>query len=238
MMMATADDSNYDLTPPIETPGERRLGEARRQGGSRRRARGARCAGGGADALLRPQLEERREEWFWQVTAAIEDLRDRHPEIDVSELARNEEFVTPLHQAADAAMRTHHREKFAAVRNAVLNAAMPSAPHSHMQGVFIQLVSSPPRPTSVSWVSATIRRGGSTSAPSSIRKSTRVCAARRSSWGCQTCSGRTGMPAPHDGATGGPRRPGPEGPQTLSAISKAHAVAPRHSRCRRSRRSR
>jgi hypothetical protein len=139
-MTANPDESS-DLTPPTESPGERRRDLAKR---AAKGVLGAVPVAGGAlsevvDALFRHPLEARREKWFAQVAKAIEDLRGRHPEVDIAELSRDEEFVTALHQATDAAMRTHHQEKLTALRNAVLNAALPSAPDSDMQSFFIQL---------------------------------------------------------------------------------------------------
>ncbi|HWE42435.1 MAG TPA: hypothetical protein VG432_08015 [Gemmatimonadaceae bacterium] len=135
-------NATADLTPPTESPGERTRALAKH---AAKGALGAVPLAGGAlaevvDVLFRDPLEARRERWFEQVAEAIEDLRARKPNVDVDGLARNEEFVTTLHHATDAAMRTHHQEKLSALRNAVLNAALPGAPDSDMQIVFVQLV--------------------------------------------------------------------------------------------------
>jgi hypothetical protein len=48
--------------------------------------------------------------------------------------------VTTVHQATDVALRTHLDAKREALRNAVVNAALPSAPSSEQQAEFLRLV--------------------------------------------------------------------------------------------------
>ena len=55
-------------------------------------------------------------------------------------LADNESFITALLHASQAAVRTHEQEKRSALRNAVVNAALPSAPDDELQIIFLNYV--------------------------------------------------------------------------------------------------
>lgn len=72
------------------------------------------------------------------VTAHGHKLEGLAPE----KLAQNEAFVTTLLHAVQAATRSHQKEKLNALRNAVLNSALPSAPDEDMQLIFINLLDS------------------------------------------------------------------------------------------------
>lgn len=58
------------------------------------------------------------------------------------ELSQDETFITTLLHAIQAATRSHQEEKLRALRNAVLNSALPSAPDEDMQLIFINLLDS------------------------------------------------------------------------------------------------
>jgi len=58
------------------------------------------------------------------------------------ELAENEAFVSTFLHVVQAATRSHQKEKINALRNAVLNSALPSAPDADMQLIFINLLDS------------------------------------------------------------------------------------------------
>ncbi len=60
--------------------------------------------------------------------------------INVNDLVENEAFVSTTVQASYAAIRAHQAEKLAALRNAVLNSALPTAPNDSLQQIFIKWV--------------------------------------------------------------------------------------------------
>jgi hypothetical protein len=83
------------------------------------------------------RLEERRERWFTQLAEGLEELRQRVDDLDLEALTGNDPFT----DAAVTATRTvehtirtrtvehtHQEEKIEALRNAVLNSAVPGRP--------------------------------------------------------------------------------------------------------------
>ena len=89
--------------------------------------------------LLAPPLERRRQRWMEEVAETLRRLADRG-EISLEDLQENEVFIDTVLQASQAAMRTHQEEKRLALRNAVLNAALPHSPDDSLQMMFIALV--------------------------------------------------------------------------------------------------
>lgn len=93
-----------------------------------------------ADKLIRLPLERRRAAWERDVAAALEEVLARRTDLDMDALGRDESFVTTVHRATDIAMRTHLEAKREALRNAVVNAALPSAPPEERQAEFLRFV--------------------------------------------------------------------------------------------------
>ncbi|QNE38606.1 hypothetical protein F1C16_03075 [Hymenobacter sp. NBH84] len=78
---------------------------------------------GGAELLkfiVTPSLEKRREEWMEVVRDAIRELREREL-VDIDALRDNEEFITLLLNATQAALKTHFVEKRQMLKNAIVN---------------------------------------------------------------------------------------------------------------------
>ncbi len=88
-----------------------------------------------------PSLDKRRVEWMNEVAEALRTLEEKYDRL-IEDLASNEKFVDVLLQASSAAMRTSHEEKHTALRNAVLNSALPNPPDESRQQMFIQWVDS------------------------------------------------------------------------------------------------
>ena len=89
--------------------------------------------------ILAPPLEKRRVEWMNDVAEHLKDLEERG-ELNLEDLQDNEIFITTVMQASQAAVRNHQSEKREALRNAVLNAALPHAPEESIQQLFINQV--------------------------------------------------------------------------------------------------
>lgn len=90
-------------------------------------------------AIIAPPLETRRVEWMSDVADHLKQLEDRG-HLKLEELQQNESFITTVMQASQAAIRNHQSEKRDALRNAVLNSALPHPPDDSLQQVFINQI--------------------------------------------------------------------------------------------------
>ncbi len=62
---------------------------------------------------------------------------EENPDIRLEDLQSNEQFISTVMQVSQIVLRTHQAEKRTALRNAVLNAALPQAPEDALQQVFL-----------------------------------------------------------------------------------------------------
>jgi len=86
-----------------------------------------------------PTMFERRVTvWLSDAQLAINELRRRG--VDVDALKDDPKFVDFVADATAAAMRTHREEKRTALRNAIINSAMPTSPSETKARVFLRLV--------------------------------------------------------------------------------------------------
>lgn len=85
-------------------------------------------------------IEKRKEAWLNQLADVIHEVQKRVSEITPEKLADNDAFVTVVMQASQVAIRNHQQEKLEALRNAVLNAALPNPPHEDEQMIFLRLI--------------------------------------------------------------------------------------------------
>jgi hypothetical protein len=86
--------------------------------------------------VIAPPLERRREKWMGEVAEAVRKLQEERG-VKVEDLSGNEAFVTAVMQATQIAGRVHEQEKIDALRNAVLNSALPHAPDDALQQMFL-----------------------------------------------------------------------------------------------------
>ena len=91
------------------------------------------------NTLIVPPLEKRRVVWMNDVAKHLRALEERE-NLQIEDLQDNETFITTMMQASQAAVRNHQCEKLTALRNAVLNAALPQAPEDSLQQHFINQV--------------------------------------------------------------------------------------------------
>jgi hypothetical protein len=89
--------------------------------------------------IIAPPLDKRRQKWMESVRDGLLALEERGS-LRMEDLKDNEAFGSIVMQASQAAVRTHQQEKIDALRNAVLNAAMPSPADESLQQVFISLI--------------------------------------------------------------------------------------------------
>lgn len=79
-------------------------------------------------------------EWLENLAIAVEELGERADGFDVGALTDNPLFVDAAVSAVRTVEHTHQEEKLAALRNAVLNSALPGAPDADMQAVLLGMV--------------------------------------------------------------------------------------------------
>lgn len=89
--------------------------------------------------IITPSLEKRRVEWMNDIAKGLQKLEECE-NLNLEDFQNNESFVTTLMQASQAAIRDHQSEKREALRNAVVNAALPHAPEESLQQHFINLI--------------------------------------------------------------------------------------------------
>jgi hypothetical protein len=97
---------------------------------------------GAADLLqliVAPPLARRQREWMEDIAEAIRRL-EAERRLTAEELRDNETFVDAFLAAYPAAVRTSQEGKRAALRNAVLNAALPGAPDLAVQQMYLSLI--------------------------------------------------------------------------------------------------
>lgn len=90
-------------------------------------------------ALIEPPMAKRRTEWMVQVTDALNEIYDSGL-VTESDLQHNEQFFTTLVNASNAAVRNHEKAKLEALKNAVLNSALPNSPDDTKQQLFLNLI--------------------------------------------------------------------------------------------------
>jgi len=89
-------------------------------------------------AVMGWAYSRRMEEWLNELADAVDDLQQRLDDLNLDELASNEDFVDAVVHATRAAEGTHQREKVEALRNAVLNVALPGAPATDLIRIFLR----------------------------------------------------------------------------------------------------
>jgi hypothetical protein len=91
-------------------------------------------------AIVAPPIIKRREEWMEEIGRRLKELEEKIQGFSFEKLSENEVFVTTAMYATTIAIRNHQDEKIEALRNAVLNAALPSAPEEDLQLMFLSFV--------------------------------------------------------------------------------------------------
>ena len=87
-----------------------------------------------------PSLEKRRDKWMESIAKSLKALEDKVEGFKIENLCENESFISTVMQASQAAIRNHQREKLEALKNTVLNAALPNAPEEDLQLIFLEFI--------------------------------------------------------------------------------------------------
>ena len=91
-------------------------------------------------AIIVPPLSKRRNEWIESIAKGLKTLEEKIDNFNIEALSQNEMFITTVMHASQAAIRNHQKEKLEALRNAVLNAALPNAPEEDIQLMFLNYI--------------------------------------------------------------------------------------------------
>lgn len=83
-------------------------------------------------------IDKRKQAWLEQLAEVLAAVKDRVKELTPEKLAANEAFVTVAMQASQVAIRNHQQAKLEALRNAVLNSALPNPPQEDEQMIFLR----------------------------------------------------------------------------------------------------
>jgi hypothetical protein len=76
--------------------------------------------------VIAPPLQRRQAAWMDEVAEGLKQLEGKVEGFKIENLKENEQFVSTVLAATQAAIRTHQQEKREALRNAVLNVAVGS----------------------------------------------------------------------------------------------------------------
>lgn len=126
-----------------KTPNKKTAGDAAREVG-RAIISAIPAAGGPLQVLFEniftAPLEKRKQAWLEQLAGVVNELQEKVEGFTPDKLAENETFITVAIQASQIAVRNHQQEKLQALRNAVLNSALPNPPEEDQQIIFLMLV--------------------------------------------------------------------------------------------------
>ncbi len=92
--------------------------------------------------ILAPPLERRRTEWLRALGERLKLLEAQVAGFKLESLRNNETFITTALHASQAAIRNHQQEKLEALRNSVLNSALPNPIEEDLQLIFIDYIDS------------------------------------------------------------------------------------------------
>jgi hypothetical protein len=90
--------------------------------------------------IFGPPLERRRKAWLDTLADAVKEVQGRVGELTPEKLSEDAAFITTAMHATEVAMRTHQQEKLDALRNAVINAALPTAPDETVRHTFLSYI--------------------------------------------------------------------------------------------------
>jgi hypothetical protein len=88
------------------------------------------------NAFITPPIERRRRAWMEEVGHALQKLETERG-VQLEALQANETFIDTVMQASQVAIRNTQEEKHKALRNAIMNAALPNPPEESLQDLFL-----------------------------------------------------------------------------------------------------
>lgn len=91
------------------------------------------------NAIVAPPLEKRRNKWMEEIGQALRVLEEKMG-IVLESLQQNEEFIDVALEATRIAIKTSNQEKREALKNAILNSALPNPPEESLQKMFLSFI--------------------------------------------------------------------------------------------------
>lgn len=90
-------------------------------------------------SVIKAPFDKRNHEWQCTIGAGLQALERQRPQL-AEELLTNEVFIDTLVHATQVAIGNNQQEKRNALRNAVLNSALPHAPDQSRQAIFVHFI--------------------------------------------------------------------------------------------------
>lgn len=91
------------------------------------------------DKVITPPLTKRIQKWREDIGATVTALETTFS-IPLEKLQENDVFIDAVLEASQIAIRTSSQRKHEALRNTVLNAALPTSPDESLQKVFLSFI--------------------------------------------------------------------------------------------------
>ena len=92
--------------------------------------------------ILEPPITKRRDAFLIAIYGELQSLSEKVDDFNIEELVENEIFITSLTHAVPVAVKNHQIEKITALKNVVLNSALPNAPNEDKQLMFLDFIDS------------------------------------------------------------------------------------------------
>jgi len=89
--------------------------------------------------IITPPIEKRRNEWMKEIGQAVQKL-ESDKGINIEQLQSNDVFIDNLLQASQIALRNSQQDKLNALKNAVINSALPHPIEQSLQQMFISWI--------------------------------------------------------------------------------------------------
>lgn len=89
--------------------------------------------------IVTPPLEKRRSEWMESIGNGLLELEQKM-NIVLQDLQNNDKFIDAAMDATQIALRTSEKEKLEALRNALLNSALPNSPDESIRKMFFSFI--------------------------------------------------------------------------------------------------
>lgn len=89
--------------------------------------------------FVAPPLQRRLDAWREDVAEALRKLESGKG-IDLTKLQSDEHFISIVMQATTIAMRNHQEEKLRALKNAIINSAIPSEAKEDLYLIFVRFI--------------------------------------------------------------------------------------------------
>jgi hypothetical protein len=91
-------------------------------------------------SIITPPLTKRRDDWIKEIAEGLKLLQKKVSKFNIENLSNNDAFITTLMHATQIAIRNHKAEKVSALRNCVLNAALPNPLNEDIQIMFLNFI--------------------------------------------------------------------------------------------------